>query len=354
MGSLESLQIVGTPTTAGTYNFTLEATDATSGSTRQALTITVDPAPAANAFRAQLMQNPAVQALAGDASNNSMMAGQFAFLFSGEKNGVAATAAAGSFAADGAGNIFSGIADRNGPSGPQTGLGFTGTYNVGANHLGMMWLNFADGTNAAYAVAASAEGGARFIEFDDLTGSGTRGAGEIAKQDTSAFSMTKLAGNYAFALNGNDANSQPVAMAGTFAAGKSGAISGARLGAGSSISGAYSVDVVGRGSATLNVSGANAGAAAGSLNMSFTVVSAGEWFAVETDAASKGMLAGVMRVGTAAGTAATVGNTLVDPLDAGKALVLVQGSLPYASITTSGWRAELFGEFICRNFLGSV
>jgi large repetitive protein len=317
VGSLESLQIEGTPTTAGTYNFTLEATDATGGTTQQALSIVIAAAPAANGLRAQLLQNPAFRALSGDSSNNQLLAGKYAFLFSGKNNGVAAVAAAGSFSADGAGNITSGIADRNGPQGPQTAVGFTGTYNVGADHLGIMMLNFADGSSAAYALAASAEGGARFIEFDDLNGSGTRGAGEIAKQDASAFSMAKVAGNYVFALNGNDANSQPMAMVGTFAASTSGSIVGGGLevaqhtgitwdnspGA-SSRSGAYTVDVSGRGVATFGLTGAN-GFEPGPLNLSFTVVSAKEWFAIETDGSNKPILSGLIRVGIPSGGVAS-------------------------------------------------
>jgi hypothetical protein len=210
-----------------------------------------------------------------------------------------------------------------------------------------MMLNFADGSSAAYALAASAEGGARFIEFDDLNGSGTRGAGEIAKQDTSAFAFAKLAGNYGFALNGNDANAQPMAMAATFAAGNSGGINGASLGVAQStrtklsgtagslpISGAYSVDVMGRGIATLNISGANA-FASGSLNLNFTVVSADEWFVVETDGTGKPVLSGIVRTGTSSGAAVAIGTSSLYPLSEGNAIELDRGGLPAARFTVS-------------------
>jgi hypothetical protein len=365
VGSLESLQIEGNPTTPGTYNFTLEATDSTGGSAKQALSIVINPAPSGNAFRAQLMQNPAFKALSGDGSNNPLLSGKYAFLFGGKNNGTAAVAVAGSFSADGAGNITGGIADRNGPKGPQTALGFTGTYNVGADHLGIMMVNFGDGSSAAYALAASAEGGARFIEFDDLNGNGTRGAGEIAKQDSSAFAMAKLAGNYVFALNGNDVNSQPMAMAGTFAAGTSGAINGASLGVAQStrdksssaagslpISGAYSVDVMGRGMASLNISGPN-GFASGSLNLSFTVVSANEWFAVETDSAGKPVLSGIVRTGTSAGAAVAIGTSSVYPLNEGTAIELDRGGNPSVRFTAAS-PAQTFSANSFSNILAGA
>jgi len=297
--SLNAIEISGipSPNSAGTYTVTFKATDSTGGSTTsQALTITVQAA-SGSARKA----DPGVQstaALAGDSSNDALLTGNYAFGFTG-LSGNNATAAAGSFVSDGQGNIMGGIADRNGPLGPQTTLPFTGTYNVGANRLGIMTLQFADGSGATYAVAATAEGNARFIEFDDATGTGTHGSGEIEKQDTSAFSPSKLAGDYVFELNGADAAGGRLAMVGALAASGSGSISQATLDANDAgravslepASGNFGVSATGRGNATLAIAPSGS-FNPGPLNFSFYVVSANEWFAVETDPAGQPMLAG--------------------------------------------------------------
>lgn len=302
VGSLNSLEILGVPPkgSAGTYNFTVQVTDATGGTAKQAFSIVIAAATSGNAIRSRLLTNPAVSGLAGDSSGNSMLSGQYAFLFNGKNNG-ATVASAGSFSADGAGNITGGIADRNGPAGPQTALGFSGTYNIGANRLGMMFLDFADGTSAAYAVAANSQGGARFIEFDDLTGTGTRGAGEISKQDITAFSMAKLAGNYAFALNGSDTNQQPLPVIGTMTTLASGSFKGGELDSANSrgtasgvpLSGTFSVDAIGRGLLALNPSSSPA-LPQGTWDLSLYVVSASKWYVVETDGSGKPVLDGIV------------------------------------------------------------
>jgi hypothetical protein len=297
--SLNAIEISGIPlpNSAGTYTVTFKATDSTGGSTTsQALTITVQAA-SGSARKA----DPGVQptaVLAGDSSNDALLTGNYAFGFTG-LSGSSATAAAGSFVSDGQGNITGGLADRNGPAGPQTTLPFTGTYNVGADGLGIMMLQFADGSSATYAVAATAEGNARFIEFDDAAGTGTHGSGEIEKQDTSAFSISKLEGDYVFELNGTDAAGSRLAMVGGLAASASGSISQATFSANDAgravsldpASGNFGVSATGRGNATLAIAPLGTFNSA-TLNFSFYVVSANEWFAIETDPAGQPVLAG--------------------------------------------------------------
>jgi hypothetical protein len=297
--SLNAIEISGIPlpNSAGTYTVTFKATDSTGGSTTsQALTITVQAA-SGSARKA----DPGVQptaVLAGDSSNDALLTGNYAFGFTG-LIGSSATAAAGSFVSDGQGNITGGLADRNGPAGPQTTLPFTGTYNVGADGLGIMMLQFADGSSATYAVAATAEGNARFIEFDDAAGTGTHGSGEIEKQDTSAFSISKLEGDYVFELNGTDAAGSRLAMVGGLAASASGSISQATFSANDAgravsldpASGNFGVSATGRGNATLAIAPLGTFNSA-TLNFSFYVVSANEWFAIETDPAGQPVLAG--------------------------------------------------------------
>src|SRR5260370_29898420 len=69
------------------------------------------------------------------------LTGPYAFLFNGFDSG-GAVVIAGSFTADGSGNITGGLEDISRGSGVSTSVSFTGTYTVGAgaNNLGSMTL----------------------------------------------------------------------------------------------------------------------------------------------------------------------------------------------------------------------
>src|SRR5208337_271001 len=56
----------------------------------------------------------------------------------------------------------------------------------------------------------------RIIEYDDTNGQGNRGSGVIRKQDTSAFSLSKMIGYYAYGLVGADQGGNRTATAGEF------------------------------------------------------------------------------------------------------------------------------------------
>src|SRR5208282_1116152 len=106
-------------------------------------------------------------------------------LFQGsDANGLVAEA--GSFTADGNGNITAGLADINRVSGVTTSAAFTGTYSIGADDRGTLVLNFgatlgistfrvALGNLSAQGVSSKA----RMIEFD---ATGTNGGGVIELQ----------------------------------------------------------------------------------------------------------------------------------------------------------------------------
>src|ERR1039458_5385079 len=87
---------------------------------------------------------------------------------------------------------------------------------MSANNLGVMTLDFADGTNTIYAMAVSADGSARFIEFDASATAGTNGSGDMKKQDASSLATLKTAGNYVFQLAGVDSQGARMAAAGVF------------------------------------------------------------------------------------------------------------------------------------------
>lgn len=113
----------GTPTAAGTSNFTVQVNDSTSPteqSKTQALSVTV-----------------AASASACGTGSESVLSGQYAFSLSGY-SGTSFLAAIGSFTANGSGNITGGMVDSNGALGPQSAAVTTGgsSYSVGNDYRG--------------------------------------------------------------------------------------------------------------------------------------------------------------------------------------------------------------------------
>ena len=222
-------------------------------------------------------------------SNNSRFKGQYAFLFRGtDTNGL--YEAAGSFSADGQGNITAGLEDINRVSGPLSTVAFSGTYSVKGDNRGTLVVTSSQGTYS-YAFALNSNGKvARMIEIDN---SGIRGAGVIKRQDPSAFSNAALTGGYALSLTGNDfAGGRIGILASIFPSG-GGVIAGSSLDvndAGSllptfvNFQGAYNVTSNGRGTLSVNV--LNFGN--GKFNFAIYVVSASEFFLVSADVLNSG------------------------------------------------------------------
>jgi hypothetical protein len=246
------------PTGAGQSTPTIIATAVDDPSKTNSFTFTIDP-PA-----------PAAACATG---RESAMAGTFAYLMKGfDANG--AVAIAGSFHADGTGKITGGVEDINrAGTGPQENLPIDpggSSYTLGADSRGCLMVATAAGLQAfrfslaGFANGAPTEG--NIIEFDDNTGTGTRGSGIIRAQDISSFSNDKFASSYAFGLSGFGAAGEHVALAGRLTSDGKGNIVGGnfdRNDAGnltansSKLSGTYSIpagSTTGRGTvnATLN------------------------------------------------------------------------------------------------------
>ena len=253
--------ISGTPTTAGTTNFTVEVTDSAkpAGTASADLSITVDP----------------------NAANDSKLNGNYAFLVNGfDPNGR--FMAAGSFVANGAGGISNGVIDTNDPANLQLNQSFSGTYLIGLENLGTMTFT---GLGRTFALSMMANGNARIIEFDNT---GAQAAGLLLKQDTSAFSTAQITGGFAFGFLGADPQGNRYGVAGEFSADGVGSLSAGQLdddgSAGATqaaaFTGSYSIPAAstsGRGTMSISVSGQ------GTTNYSFYVVSASELLAVEID-----------------------------------------------------------------------
>jgi len=228
------------------------------------------------------------------ANNNPALKGNYAFTFTGIKgNGTVSSisAAVGTFTADGAGNLTSGELDTNGVG---TGAAliaqaFIGTYTIGADNRGVMTWNLPAGA-AKFAIAMTANGNARFIEFDASAGSGTIGSGTIESADTNAFSTASITGDYAFGLAGLDNLNNRAAIIGRFASNGTGTLTNAAgdfnaYGTPHALSfsaASYTVPDTKTGRGTMNLAFTFGGAPA-NLNFVFYIVNAKRLLAMERD-----------------------------------------------------------------------
>jgi hypothetical protein len=267
--SLSSSGVIsGTPIATGTTNFTVQVTDSS------------EPAHQTATANLSITINPGI-------TNNGRLSGPYAFSVRGfDASGL--FVAAGSFTADGSGNISAGIMDINDTTGSfPVNQTFSGTYSVGTTGLGFMTFNIAQpGTGSrTFAFSITAGGNANIIEFDDSTGgfvnNSARNSGVLLKQTVSA-----LTNNYAFGFVGIDSAKNRFGEAGQFAASSNGAISGsldsddAVKGVSSNVtfSGTYTLASNGRGTITI-----------GADSYVFYVVNASQLLAIEIDPFSPGL-----------------------------------------------------------------
>lgn len=266
--------ITGTPTATGTSNFTVQVADSETipATQTQALSITVNPAGA----------------------NNSQLKGQYAFLVQGFDSAMAV-----SFTADGSGNITAGVEDVQAPGASLEGK-FTitsGTYSIGSDERGT--LSFTDSNSKTYSFAValgSISSGiaskGQMIETDAQF----EASGSLALQKSSAFSTTSITGSYAFGFPGWDASRKPQVIIGSFSA-ATGTIAnglfdqndnGVVAGTTSVVfSGSYgSIDTTtGRGSLSVTANGST-------TNLAFYIISAGQWFAIQSGTTNTDVLSG--------------------------------------------------------------
>ena len=172
--------ISGTPVSTGSATFTVHVADGgTPPATASAqLTLTVN----------------------NGASLGSLQ-GNYAFYLNGF-NSAGAWTLAGSFIADGNGNITSGIVDTNSVAGTPLTTTITGTYAVATNGLNTITIRGQSWGPMTLAFVLDSTGNGRMIEYDDTTGQGSRGSGVLRKANSSAFTVAGLTGNWAFGLSG--------------------------------------------------------------------------------------------------------------------------------------------------------
>jgi hypothetical protein len=217
--------------------------------------------------------------------STSSFNGHFAFSISGRVLSGPLSGAffrAGSFVADGAGSLNSGLEDINEASGPTTSpISFTGTYAIAADGRGTM--QFSDnrslsgsGVVSVFRFVLVNSNQLQIIGFD----TNETAEGQANLQDISTFSASALSGTHVFDFTGVDNSSNPLSQIGEFTTDGQSKITGGLLSIndnGSSspspasiTGGSYAVtsSTNGRGTATLVTS-------IGSLQFSFYIVSRG-------------------------------------------------------------------------------
>ncbi len=175
--------ISGTPIVVGTTSFTAVVNDSETpvASAQKQLSLTID-SPGGN-------------------GNPALLSGNYAFYLNGF-NASTPWTLAGSFISDGHGNITSGVVDGNSITGQPYTANVTGTYSISTAGLNLVTLQGSGFGAMTFAFDLNSGGNGRIIEYDDTTGQGSRGAGELRKADSSAFALNSLNGGWTFGITG--------------------------------------------------------------------------------------------------------------------------------------------------------
>ena len=210
--------------------------------------------------------------------NNSSLKGNYAFSLIGT-NQFGFLAVAGSFQADGNGNITGGIEDVNSGGGVFTSIPVSGNYTVGGDGRGTATLA-SSVASISFAFVVISPQRALIIRFDNNSSA----SGSLDLQDSSAFTASALQGTFAFNVSGIDANGADLEEVGLFSTDGTSAISSGiqdtndngNVLTNLAVNGSYSVASNGRGTATLITGN-------GSSNFAFYVVNANRLKLVQID-----------------------------------------------------------------------
>ncbi len=216
--------------------------------------------------------------------SNATLNGQYAFVVSSSTL-LGQFFAAGTFTADGNGNLAAAVADVNNLNGVSTNVSATGSYLLGADGRGTLTLkDSSNGNTLEFALAMVNNTQGTIVNFDanqDVA------AGVLYKQDSSAFNNASIKGGYAFRLAGwNEDGSGLLNVAGVLSADGNGKLTGTEdindnlsVESDASLTGTYAVGANGRGTATFT----NTGSGSLTFNLAFYVVSAGKLLWISTD-----------------------------------------------------------------------
>jgi len=367
---------VASSSAAGNITLTVGISGAASGSIANTATVsdagdTTDVADKSSTVNASI---GVVNTCAGlPTGNESLLHGQYAILLNGWQGGGNGTpvAIAASVAADGTGKISSltggigGDLDINTVGGgaqhvtiTPSGVGIASKYQVGpatagTGFLGCMTVATSNpGVTITFTfslggVVAGVASKGRIIEFDDSTGTGTRAAGELLLQDSSAFSggnTSALHTNYAFGADGQDNSTNGhFAIAGSVVLNPAtGAFTSANLDfdaggqLGTNLSGTGSIPfssisaVDGRGTLTLNFTLPTGPVATTSA---IYIVNANEFFTLGTDSFNAGFAINAGRAIVSASSYTSIAPQLLLHLTGSNSCGIGGTTVPCAGVT---------------------
>ncbi len=198
--------LAGTPSAAGSFPITLQATDSAMNSGQAQVTITVS--------------FPLEGSCGAPAGQEAALNGEYAFLLEGsDKSGP--TAVVGSFTADGTGNVTGGQFDRSSIF-PTVNLSVDPTasnFTLDSFNRGCLTLSTSAGV-FEYRLSAVRDNSGNAIQgyliaFDS---SGVRVQGTFKKQDPTAFATNQINGSYALGVESNLVKYRRFAAIGSFTA----------------------------------------------------------------------------------------------------------------------------------------
>lgn len=196
--------ITGTPTSAGSYSFTLQTTDTESRVATVALTMVIKPQAAC------------------------VLSGSYTLLFTGFRGGAAASHVA-SIVIDPSTGDITGEQDYKDPHRTTPAEALTsGTCTNRETNTGVLTLNAPSGQlvyNFAATPPASAGVDPDSAELELISSGSDSGSGQLLRQNLSGAPTTPLAGNYAFGLFGADSVETHFGMAGRFTSDATGTLS---------------------------------------------------------------------------------------------------------------------------------
>jgi len=256
--------ISGTPTAAGTYSFTLQAVDSLSRTATVALTLLVNPPSAC------------------------VLKGQYAFVYSGFTAGAAATHA-GSLIITG--GTVTGVRDYKDINGTTVNDPITGTCTTTTTNAGQLVLNGAKFTTTFNYAANNPDANNKINSgrLQLVSAGNDSGSGLLEAQDTTAFTASALAGDYAFGLLGVDSVTAHFGLAGrltldatgTISAGLTDSNDATRPLSASALTGSLGAPTVALGRGT-----ANFAAGGQTYSLVYYIVSANRLFVVASDSAT--------------------------------------------------------------------
>ena len=157
--------------------------------------------------------------------SNQSLSGQYAFSMTGSEIASSNLTASniftrvGSFTADGKGNITAGVEDINLATGANPFTFTSGSYTVSGDGRGMLTLVDSSGTlTFSITLVSSSNGYMIAMPTDGLS----TASGSFTKQDSSAFLVSGIAGNYALDLSGVDPTGAAESVVGQFFANSAG------------------------------------------------------------------------------------------------------------------------------------